>query len=291
MQCSSPIYAEKKDNGDVVFRKIGGTRIDIPCGRCIECKLEKARQWAGRCANEATMHKHNSFVTLTYSDDNLPKGGNLVKKHLQDFYKRLRYYTETNIKYYSCGEYGDRTNRPHYHAIIFGYQPEDMAYHTNNSQNERLYVSKTLDRIWGHGQTIIGAVTHQSAGYVARYTTKKITGPLAKYHYLRYDENGDPYLLEPEFGLMSTRPAIGESWYNKYHAQLHREDTWVVNGQPSRLPRYYDKLHKRRDSHSYELTKGERTKDGFDQYENSDERIAVKHEVLNTKIKALKRTL
>ena len=110
--------------------------INIPCGKCDGCRLDYARQWADRCMLEAKYHDKNSFITLTYNDDNIPvaENGNytLVKKDFQDFMKRLRESIgDVKIRYYACGEYGSKSLRPHYHAIIFGYDfSEDPIFAT-----------------------------------------------------------------------------------------------------------------------------------------------------------------
>ena len=129
----------------------------IPCGKCIGCRLDKANDWATRCTAEAKQWKTNCFITLTYNDEKIPKNNSLRKKDLKDFWKRLRYYhkgiekrywkgkEEYPIRYFSCGEYGGQTGRPHYHAGIFNWKPTDLKLYKTNIQGDKLYTSEELN--------------------------------------------------------------------------------------------------------------------------------------------------
>lgn len=214
-------------------------RIVVPCGRCIGCRLERARQWTKRCMDEALFHKDNVFVTLTYRDNDLPMGNmeaTLVPRDLELFWKRLRKEYGNGIRYFACGEYGERTRRPHYHACVFGLDFKDKVLHsTKNDIN--LYRSDSLDDIWGYGHCVIGDVTFESAAYVARYIIAKKSGPQAKF----YEELG----IEPEFVRMSRRPGLGSEWYEKYHSDIWPHGRMIVNGKASSPPRFYvDRLKK-----------------------------------------------
>lgn len=236
-------------------------RVPIPCGQCIQCKLERSRQWAIRIVNEVREHDISSFVTLTYSDDKLPivntllgGGSTLVKRDVQLFLKRLRKkYPKMVIRYYACGEYGETTDRAHYHAILFGYWPTDVKKY-KPTEAGWLYTSKELDSLWANGQTMVGSVSFESAAYVARYALKKITGTLADVHYQG---------RQPEFALMSRggrsgRKGIGSSYYDKYGEQMIKQDYVVVNDRKVRPPKYYmDKL-KKEDEKRYEKLKDKR---------------------------------
>lgn len=133
---------------------------------------------------ESLKHGDSSFITLTYSPDNLPKGGTLVPKDTQDWLKRLRRSTPNRLRYFLVGEYGDHTQRPHYHAALFGLGPES---------------SSLIEQTWTKGHIYAGDLTKDSAAYVAGYVTKKMTSP------------NDPRLngRHPEFARMSLRPGIG----------------------------------------------------------------------------------
>lgn len=245
MTCTRPIYGRYDPAVDlkVIFNPspkdiMTKAEVIIPCGQCIHCRLEKSRQWAMRCMHEASMHEENMFLTLTYNDEHLPKNLSLNKKEIPLFLKKYRTYLErkedgTKIRYFACGEYGDNTNRPHYHALIFGHDFKDKEYHTRTEDGENLYTSHTLDRLWKHGYGIIGDVSFQSAAYVARYQLKKITGLGASPHY------GD---RTPEFALMSRGKdgGIGKPWLDKWATDVYPNDYVIVNGKKMKPPKYYD---------------------------------------------------
>lgn len=180
------------------------------------------------------MHDSNLFLTLTYNDKNLPTGtegrATINKRDLQLFWKRLR-KSGLDVRYYAVGEYGDSTGRPHYHAIAFGLRLDDLRFYSR-SNGFNLYTSQTLNEHWGLGNCWIGDVTFESCAYVARYVMKKLTGNHSKL----YDHEG----IMPEFALMSRRPGIGSSFYDKYVSDLLPHDTTVIrNNVKISTPRYY----------------------------------------------------
>jgi hypothetical protein len=244
MACTSPVrlYRSKKGPGTNGKWPLKGlsqgdpSKLElVPCGRCIHCRLERSRQWAIRCVHESQMHKDNSFITLTYRDEELVTGGfvrpSLYPRHLQLFMKRLRKEYGNGIRFFACGEYGERFNRPHYHACIFGLDFEDKAFYNSKGGNN-MYTSNSLDRIWSHGSCIIGDVTFESAAYVARYIMGKHLGATADY----YEQHG----IEPEFVRMSRRPGIGTPWLEKYGKDVFPNDMVVVRGGiKCKPPRFY----------------------------------------------------
>ena len=206
----------------------------VPCGKCIGCKLEHSRQRALRCVHEAKMHDDNCWVTLTYDDDNVPYAGSLVKSHLQDFIKRLRRRIEpTKISFFACGEYGEKTERPHYHVCIFGYDFPDKRNWRSSSSGGFLYRSDELERIWHYGNSEIGELSFETAAYTARYCTKKVSGEKAFMHYTKILLDGTMVEIEPEFAHMSTRPAIGASHYERYWEEIYPADECIINGKRS----------------------------------------------------------
>lgn len=180
----------------------------LPCGKCEECRIDQSNQTATRALIEAQKWPVNAFVTLTYDNIHLPKKRTLKKRDLQLFWKRLRKHYK--IRYLACGEYGPQTRRPHYHAIIFNYWPEDCELHSYNHEEQPLFTSKKLAKIWKNGYVIIAPVNYETCAYVARYVVKKAYGLDKNFHL----KNG----LEPEFILSSRRPGIGgptpEIWRN-----------------------------------------------------------------------------
>lgn len=280
----------------------GGDTILLPCGKCLGCRLEYARQWAIRCVLESKMHNENCFITLTYRDKDLPENKSVSKRDLQLFIKRLRKairykgvlpkfdkamriqyykqwwhpnYTEPKIekvyrklKYYACGEYGDKNDRPHYHLCLFGYDFSDkeLIYFDKQARfknkfktgiDHTLYRSKLLESIWQKGFVTIGEVTFNSAGYVARYIVKKQYG---KEEDLEEHYKG----RKKEFALMSRRTAIGKEWFEKYRNDFYPKDHYHLEGKRQRPPRYYDKLLETENEVLMEAIKKERRKQNED---------------------------
>lgn len=240
MPCYRPLKAWRSKHANasgkrsLVFKRQDGfedLEVEVPCGQCIGCKLERSRQWAIRCVHEASLYEDNCFITLTYNDENLPKDGSLKPKHFQDFMKRLRKkFPDHKIRYFHCGEYGDEGGRPHYHAIIFNFDfPDKRLYKVANQQ--RLYTSETLESLWPFGFCPIGSVTFESAAYVSRYITKKVTGEFADEHYQG---------KQPEYVTMSRRPGIGKDWFEKYKDDITGNDFVVINGKRVGVPKFYD---------------------------------------------------
>lgn len=188
------------------------------------------------------MHENNCFITLTYDDDNLPWDGSLNKKHFQDFMKRLRSRYPQKIRYFHCGEYGEKLRRPHYHAILFNHDFADKTLWTERD-GIPTYVSDSLDSLWPFGFTTLGRVTRESAAYCARYVTKKITGKEAEDHYWRMLATDLEVQLQPEYATMSLKPGIGSTWFTNFKTDCYPSDFITHEGKKHRLPRYYDKLY------------------------------------------------
>lgn len=188
--------------------------LQVPCGKCVGCAADKAREWSIRCYHESQLHDLNSFITLTYDDEHLPSDGLISKKHLQDFFKRLRH--DCIFRYFACAEYGDLSRRPHYHAVIFG--QDFRGGHIDLGGG--LYTSPRLAEVWGKGVVSVGAVTPESIAYVCGYTAKKL---------------GD----SDTFTLMSRRPAIGSGWLDKYKDELRRNGQAIMNGHTYAVPKSY----------------------------------------------------
>lgn len=311
MPCYGPLTAyysaEVNSSGkrSLIFDKkksYSGVPLRIPCGKCIGCKLERSRQWAMRCVHENRMHKRSVFVTLTYDDDHLPKGGTLVKKDLSTFINNLReyhrYHTGEKMKFYACGEYGETTRRPHYHAILFGIDFTDRRKSGANRRGDAWSTSKTLTDIWGNGHTLCGDVTFDSCAYVARYVTKKITGPKADAHYTVQDGNGEVFTLLPEFTLMSRRPGIGHSYFSKYGAEIYGDpgspapDNVIINGKAVPPPRAYDLYFGLQDPEKLAKTKVlRRRKALLNKADNTSRRRLVRETVVRAKLKLKKGNL
>lgn len=197
-----------------------------------------------RCVHEAQLHTQNSFLTLTYDDNNLPEWGSLHKPDLQKFFKRLRKSLGTKpIRYYACGEYGENTNRAHYHVCLFGHDFNDKTV-LKRTGKHNLYISKTLNELWGHGHTSIGDLNFETAAYTARYVTKKFGEMGGRYARLD-EETGEIRTVVQPFAVMSLRPAIGLTWLHKFHNDIygHDKDYLYMRGRKMRPTKYYDRVY------------------------------------------------
>lgn len=253
MPCYHPLIAYRLASGAVVFVERGDvvSTLELPCGQCIGCRLERSRQWAVRCMHEAQLHRHNAFVTLTYDDSHLPLSGSLVYSDFQLFMKRLRKRLG-RVRFYMAGEYGSENWRPHFHALLFGCEFPDLYYWRTKGRN-KLYRSAMLEELWTAGSSEVGEVTFQSASYVARYCMEKVTGDPAAMHYAVVDpRTGEMVQRVPEFNHMSLKPGIGAEWLEKYREDVYPSGLCVVNGRQMRPPKFYDRRFKREDPDAYE---------------------------------------
>lgn len=238
------------------------------------------------------MHTQNSFITLTYAEEHLPSDGSLIPWHFTDFMKRLRYhFSSTPIKYFMCGEYGEKFSRPHYHACLFGIDFLDKDP-IREDEGIILYNSPTLDDIWSHGFASIGAVTFETAAYTARYITKKITGEKAHDHYQTTCEHtGNLIRIEPEYTTMSLRPGIGKRWLDQYKSDIYPSGFTVLNKRKLKPPRYYDSIMEL-EGYDIEAIKLKRKKIAAKHLaDNTPERLETRHKVQQLKFQQLHRGL
>lgn len=249
MACYKPLRAYRGGSDKkILFKRpdhwVGPPNLNLPCGQCIGCRLKHSENWAIRCMHEASMHDQNAFITLTYSPEHLPRDFSLNKVHFQDFMKRLRYHFDGDtLRFFHCGEYGDNLERPHYHACLFGIDFEDRTLLKQTEAGSKIYTSAMLEHIWGMGFCTVGDVTFESAAYVARYVTKKITGDRAIDHYIKTDpRTGEAFDVSPEYVTMSRRPGIAREWWLRYREEVTNGDSVLINGREIKPPRYYDKL-------------------------------------------------
>lgn len=237
MRCISPLKASFNSQGDMVYSsknaEPGLVPIEFECRRCLPCRLNLAREKAIRCMHEARESNGSMFLTLTYSDDHL-ESPRLNYRDFQLFMKRLRFhYPEQKINYMVTGEYGEETKRPHWHAIIFNFYPEDAEFYYTSDRGDKLFKSKAIDEIWGKNDpdtrpNEFGEVTIDSANYVARYAAKKLVHGK--------DEEHDYHPIHKT----SSRYGLGRKWIEKYWKQTFSNGyVTLPNGSTSKIPRYY----------------------------------------------------
>ena len=245
-------------DGPAISSKFALTEfVEIPCGQCIECRLQRSRRWADRCMLELGYHESSYFITLTYDNEHIPKNplidfetgeiyaenATLVKKDLQDFMKRLRRAYEykgyeNKLRFFACGEYGSQTLRPHFHIIVFGLKLDDLTLYKRNFNGDNLYNSAFISKLWKKGFSVVGDVTWQSCAYVARYIMKKHLGKDSDFY--------DVYNIEPEFTLMSRKPGIARQYYDEHKDELFYQDFVSIPTKEGAKqifpPPYYEKL-------------------------------------------------
>lgn len=236
--------------------------VPIPCGSCIGCRIDRARQWAARLMLEKEYSTDTWFITLTYDNDHLVFGSDPVKVasaygdvwqypnvsksgHLtlnredyKNFNKRLRKRFGSGIRFFLAGEYGERTNRPHYHGIYFNLPLDDCEVF-KVVHGVPYYTSKTIAELWPFGFHLIGKVSYDTCAYVSRYVTKK----LHDVDVSKYEELG----IEREFCRMSRRPGIGKQWFDDHGDDIDAISYIITVSTPNGAvqfssPKYFDRL-------------------------------------------------
>lgn len=241
MPCYEPIPARQDSAGQSVklWPALGTQNLAIPCGSCIGCRSARAATWAHRCGHEASLWDHNTFLTLTYANDNLPTEGHLRLHDLQRFIKRIRKHSEgtanhlqqtgtRRIRYFACGEYGRLNGRPHYHVLLFNCNFDDR-YKVEQRGEHTLYQSDTLHTLWTDGTANFGEATPASANYIAQYTLKKQGAG---------DHDQDGVFRPAPFLTMSLKPPIGAEWLKKFKTDL-RQGYLIESGHKQAIPRTY----------------------------------------------------
>lgn len=283
MPCFHPIDAWQTGDG-LAFAMPGDGKpvppdLQVPCGRCIGCRLRRSAEWADRCMHEAQLHESNCFLTLTYDDEHLPRDGGLDHSHFQLFMRAVR-RKRRGVSYYMCGEYGPLLGRPHFHACLFGLDFRDRSAWRRSESGEECFTSAALGGLWTRGVATVQDLTWKSASYCARYVVDKITGDGAVAYYAG---------KRAEYCRMSLRPGVGKRWFERYSSDL-RHDYVVRNGREAQLPRYYDKLCKRADALSFADVKDARAvKARAAHADNTPERLRAKEEVQVARVRSLVR--
>ena len=266
MPCFHPLHGYKSpkngkwisEQNSPLFHK--WEPLSIPCNKCTGCRTEYSRQWAMRITHEASLWQRtsgNTFITLTYNDNWLPTHNTLIKRDFTLFMKRLRKKRKSNkqnpIRFYMCGEYGEKSDRPHYHAILF-----NTLFKKEDKIGKNLYTSTELQDLWSWtnpenksqkesmGYVSHGDVTFQSAAYVANYVQKKINGKKKDQHYKiknPLDKKTGVYLThrQQEYAQMSRKPGIAGDWLTQWKDEVYRNDSIHIDGRKMKPPKYYDR--------------------------------------------------
>lgn len=267
--------------------------------------------------HENQMHEHSQFITLTYDDDHIPYGANLLKSDVQKFFKRLRNHLDhkkqPKVRFMYCGEYGNKTSRPHYHAIIWGLDLPDLTYKLTSKKGNAEYESQILSNIWKLGISTASQVTMATCSYVAGYmlkdtinrhqnvrnaakkdghnyvgnyqTTEKaidaegiITRIKLPYETINQSTGEITERTRP-YANYSSKPGIGRSWLDKYYKDVFPSDNIHVNGQGYPTPGYYYRALQQIDPDLFQEVKLNRQNAAIEKFnhpDNNKERRVVK---------------
>lgn len=281
MSCTSPLKAVRLESGEV---KIVGTwlrsarenvaeRLELPCGKCVDCRGRRASDWKARLMHEWKCHDAAQFVTLTYAPEHLPASGGLEYRDVQLFLKRVRSALKRegrpSFRFFVAGEYGSETRRPHWHLIAFGLDLPDLE--PPGAKNAS---SAWLSALWGLGHVSVGPFDEPALAYVTKYALKQYRsrdGSDGRREWVDAD-TGEICRTRPEFAKMSLRPGIGGVWFDKFGATDYapRGSLVLASRKPAgrgryRLEavdvgpiRYYDKRLEQADPDQMEVVKLDR---------------------------------
>lgn len=253
---SSDVKALDKD-GQPVYHEVGDDTdyrlpaYELPCGHCLGCRVDHAKEWSNRLIMESQYHDSTYFVTLTYDDEHIPVveqldeetgeytiNSSLNKRDVQLFIKSLRKrFPDDRIRYYVAGEYGPSTKRAHYHAIIFGLHLVDLQPFGRSETGNQYFISQTLSDIWSRGFVSVEPANEYTIRYVCAYVTTKIGARCNQ----EYEERG----LVPPFAMMSLKPGLGCQYLLDHWTEILDADVVVFGDENGshvfRPPRYWYK--------------------------------------------------
>lgn len=231
--CLTPLTIYRRERG------IKDNHTDVvPCGKCPNCLKRRVNQWSFRLRKEQEVSISSVFLTLTYSDENLPFSDNglmtLDKTHHQKFMKRLRKHLKVYnykyriiedlpLKYYAVGEYGTETHRPHFHSILF------------NLPDKMITDETIIENIWGLGRVQVAICNDSTIAYVAGYVNKRLT---TEYDDPKYNDLDDRIR---ECSMMSK--GLGKNFLTKQTKKFYQElmEPYMIieDGKKLPMPRYF----------------------------------------------------
>lgn len=252
------LFNEKRQYPDAYINRDitefpNGTFINLPCGKCDGCKLDYSRNWATRAINEAyfyNYYRNCAFLSLTFNEDTLRRtnlGYSVDKAFFKSWVKRLRYAVKdkfnVEFRHLSCGEYGSKRGRPHYHMLIFGFDfPDKYVFKRQHKYGKVItyYRSPFLESLWHlphsdkqAGYCVIGSVNYETCAYVSRYVLKK-------QHKSTYGDK------QPEFLSVSRMPGLGSIYCTTYLDTLFSNGYILLpSGHKTPIPRYYESICER----------------------------------------------
>lgn len=219
MSCSRPYFMKE------VINPFTNAPLGIRCRTCECCRQDKLNELSSRADFELGRFNSASFVTFTYDDEHLPWVGSthptLSYEHFHKYLDSVRhrakkqfpfhpfkyFHSSVNFTYIGCAEYGGKFERPHYHIIFFGIDPEEC--------NDFLKTS------WKYGSIDVQPLKKGGVNYVLKYINKQVFGELKQVLYL------DKGCLPPKI-FYST--GFGSGLYEKHAKELY-EKGYISNGQ------------------------------------------------------------
>lgn len=240
LESKGQYWLVKPDNPNAV-------KILTNCGICSTCRISYRQDWKLRMMLEAKYHESSIFLTLTYDDIHLPKNMDLCHSDFQLFMKRLRKrFPHLKLRFVMCGEYGEQTARPHYHAIIFGLVVPDLEEFGQSKNGEVTYTSQIMSDLWGLGFVHVGIGSEDAFGYVASYLAKDTVGDYVSDQFRLIDPTTGLYVDRKKPYLRSSnRKGIGYQFYKDYWQDMFPSDELIIDGVKYAPPQYFtDQLAK-----------------------------------------------
>jgi len=281
--CYRPVTCWKPpDGGSLSFRELKDHReIEIPCGQCIGCRVIRQQSWAFRCLAEASLHRFNWFATLTYSPEHLPPYGSLRHRDWQLFAKRVRRRLGP-FRYLMCGEYGEQTLRPHYHALLFGLAIPDIQ-RFGMRRRHPVYRSQVLTDLWRLGHVEVGSVTAASARYCAGYVLKQSGTPQP------VDQStGELMPVVKPYGRMSLKPGLGDGWIRRFYPEAFAHGACYSQDQRFSIPGRFRDILSELDPQAFETLKQAAIAKALASPDNSRARLEVRESVQLGKLSKLR---
>ena len=211
MSCISPVTAAVYENG-----KRTKQRMFVPCGRCYNCLMVKRVKWFVRIYLQSLVSKYTNFLTLTYTDRELPEYGSLCKRDIDLFLKKVRHILtdKENFRFFIAGEYGGSTYRPHYHAIIF----------TSNMQDVKTFIGAWRNT---HGEVDVSNSCHETMMYCT-------------HHIIGRSQHPDIDVREKPFLKSSRRPALGVDYMLKHKGRFtdNHDFSFKIDGSKYCIPSF-----------------------------------------------------
>lgn len=266
--CTSPFTGWlPPEGGKAVFKNPNNPSFreaEFPCKRCMECRIRYTMEWKTRMIHESKYHEHNQFLNLTYSDENLPYGRDLVYQHVQTFLKAVR-KNYGPVRFFCAGEYGSDRGRPHWHLIIYSLNLTDLERSGTGSRGDPLYSSAKLEELWGKGRVWVGEVNPTTCAYVVGYALKDTGAKHAENFEILVPETGEIVQRRLPFVRMSNgggkakiKGGIGARWREDFVSDIRKGFLTNGAGKKHPVPKYYLKAFEEFFPEEFQQFKAER---------------------------------